>query len=374
MMKNSAGNTGARWLPAAGGVLMCSLLAAALPVLAEASSDARVVSGESVEQQLNTLRAQLEQQRVLLQTLQSQRPVGRTDSVTAVTPDTGASTPPVPDSMHPEGAPPEPASPAQVQGGGEGASRAPDAAATSAGGASSLPLTPATAVPASVPPVQPSAPTTGGTPLPDDENARRAYASGVSLAREMQQSLAVQKALGITLPSDVLMEGLQDAFNHHPLRMKDGDIQDRLSALNADFTSRMQAQRADEVTRGREFRAAFRKQKGVLSDAGSLYLVSVRGASPRLRTTDMATLQVTGRLPDGTVFDGSGQAGQARKVRVSAMLPAIAIGLQKIGVGGHITIVVPPEKGYGDMGLPPTVPGGATLIFDITVQGVNEGG
>ncbi|WP_236906080.1 FKBP-type peptidyl-prolyl cis-trans isomerase, partial [Enterobacter hormaechei] len=275
-----------------------------------------------------------------------------------------------------EGAPPEPASPAQVQGEGkgEGASRAPDAAATSAGGTSSLPLTPATAVPASVPPVQPSAPTTGGTPLPDDENTRRAYASGVSLAREMQQSLAVQKALGITLPSGVLMEGLQDAFNHHPLRMKDGDIQDRLSALNADFTSRMQAQRADEVTRGREFRAAFRKQKGVLSDAGSLYLVSVRGASPRLRTTDMATLLVTGRLPDGTVFDGSGQAGQARKVRVSAMLPAIAIGLQKIGVGGHITIVVPPEKGYGDMGLPPTVPGGATLIFDITVQGVNEGG
>ncbi|EBM0757531.1 FKBP-type peptidyl-prolyl cis-trans isomerase [Escherichia coli] len=372
MMKKRAENTGVRLLPAVGGVLMCSLLATALPVRAEASSDAPVVNGESVEQQLNTLRAQLEQQRVLLQTLQSQRPVGQTDGVTAVTPDTGASTPPAPDSVHPEGAPPEPASPAQVPG--EGASRVPDAATTSVGGMSSLPLTPTTAVPAPVSPVQSSDPTTGVTPLPDDENARRAYASGVSLAQEMQQSLAVQKALGITLPSDVLIEGLQDAFNHHPLRMKDGDILDRLSALNADFTARMQAQRADEVTRGRDFRAAFRKQKGVLSDAGSLYLVSVRGASPRLRTTDMATLLVTGRLPDGTVFDGSGQAGQARKVRVSAMLPAIAIGLQKVGVGGHFTVVVPPEKGYGDMGLPPTVPGGATLIFDITVQGVNESG
>ncbi|KAF6712801.1 hypothetical protein G9387_06320, partial [Enterobacter hormaechei] len=128
MMKNSAGNTGVRWLPAAGGVLMCSLLAAALPVRAEASSDAPVVNGESVEQQLNTLRAQLEQQRVLLQTLQSQRPVGRTDSVTAVTPDTGASTPPVPDSVHPEGAPPEPASPAQVQGEGKGEGAPPEPA------------------------------------------------------------------------------------------------------------------------------------------------------------------------------------------------------------------------------------------------------
>ncbi|MGN5575818.1 FKBP-type peptidyl-prolyl cis-trans isomerase [Enterobacter sp. Lyrl_3] len=224
------------------------------------------------------------------------------------------------------------------------------------------------------PSVSGATPAPGAQPLSlQDDNARRAYASGVSLAYEMQQSLAVQKSLGISLPRDVLMAGLQDALSNHPLRMQDRDIQSTLASLNADFTNRMQSRRADEVARGREFRADFRRKKGAFSDAGSLYLIDEKGTG-RLHTSDMASLLVTGRLPDGTVFDGSGQAGQARKVRVSAMLPAIAIGLQKIGVGGHITIVVPPEKGYGDMGLPPTVPGGATLIFDITVQGVNEGG
>ncbi|KFD24792.1 hypothetical protein GYRE_00761 [Yokenella regensburgei ATCC 49455] len=232
------------------------------------------------------------------------------------------------------------------------------------------------------PPIAPaaSAPSASSTPAPQpetpslsDENARRAYASGVSLAYEMQQSLAVQKSLGITLSPEVLMTGLQDALSNRPLRMQDSDIQSTLASLNADFTSRMQSRRADEVARGREFRSDFRRKKGVVSDAGSLYLIESRGAG-RLRTTDMATLLVTGRLPDGTVFDGSGEAGQARKVKVGAMLPAIAIGLQKVGAGGHLTVVVPPEKGYGDMGLPPTVPGGATLIFDITVKGVNESG
>ena len=219
-----------------------------------------------------------------------------------------------------------------------------------------------------------AAPAPGAQPLSlQDDNARRAYASGVSLAYEMQQSLAVQKSLGISLPQDVLMAGLQDALSNHPLRMQDRDIQSTLASLNADFTSRMQSRRADEVARGREFRADFRRKKGVVSDAGSLYLIEARG-SGRLRTSDMATLLVTGRLPDGTIFDGSGEAGQARKVKVGAMLPAIAIGLQKVGAGGHLTVVVPPEKGYGDMGLPPTVPGGATLIFDITVKGVNESG
>lgn len=219
-----------------------------------------------------------------------------------------------------------------------------------------------------------TAPAPGAQPLSlQDDNARRAYASGVSLAYEMQQSLAVQKSLGISLPQNLLMAGLQDALSNHPLQMPDRDIQSTLASLNADFTSRMQSRRADEVARGRDFRTDFRRKKGVVSDAGSLYLIETRG-SGRLRTSDMATLLVTGRLPDGTVFDGSGEAGQARKVKVGAMLPAIAIGLQKVGAGGHLTVVVPPEKGYGDMGLPPTVPGGATLIFDITVKGVNESG
>lgn len=236
-------------------------------------------------------------------------------------------------------------------------------------------------VPASAPEaVAPSVPSSGGTVSPgatapplQDENARRAYASGVSLAYEMQQSLAVQKSLGISLPQEMLMAGLQDALSNHPLRMPDHDIQSTLASLNEDFTTRMQSRRADEVTRGKEFRSTFRKQKGVVYDAGSLYLIDKKGFG-RLRTTDTATLQITGRLPDGTVFDGSGDAGQTRRVKVGAMLPAIAIGLQKVGVGAHLTVVVPPEKGYGDMGLPPTVPGGATLIFDITVKGVNESG
>lgn len=211
---------------------------------------------------------------------------------------------------------------------------------------------------------------TGQIPV-QDESGRRAYASGVSLAYDMKQSLAQQKSLGITLPVSLLMAGLQDALSGRPLRMADQDIQSTLSALNSDFSTRLQERRTEEVARGRAFWTEFRRKKDTVRDAGSLYLIDKKG-SGRLHTSDMATLLVTGRLPDGTVFDGSGEAGLARKVRVGAMLPAIAIGLQKVGAGGHLTVVVPPEKGYGDMGLPPSIPGGATLIFDITVKGVND--
>lgn len=118
---------------------------------------------------------------------------------------------------------------------------------------------------------------------------------------------------------------------------------------------------------GRAYRIAFSREKGAKSDAGAWYQVQAPGKGKRLRASDVVVLSVTGTLPDGSTFDPSGQNGQTKTAKVSALLPAVAIGLQKVSVGGHLKIVVPPEKGYGDQGLPPVVPGGAMLIFDIHV-------
>lgn len=214
----------------------------------------------------------------------------------------------------------------------------------------------------------PSTPAEGLT-LTTEEN-RRAYANGVALGRELLQSLELQQKVGMDLNPDLVLVGLEDSYGRHTLRLSDDEVRQALQNFNADFATRVLKARADELARGTTFRANFRKQKGVVTDAGALYLIADKGKTPRLRTTDMAILQLSGHLPDGTVFDNHG----ARTVRVGAMIPAIAIGLQKVGTGGHLTVVVPPEKAFGDRGAPPDIPAGATLIFDITVKGVNGAG
>lgn len=381
MMNTRAERRKGPGLKGAGRALAWMLLATTLPAGAQASpagaaEEATPASSGTdsagMAQQLSALKAQLAQQQRLLETLQGTQAAGSAEvpGEPAQPPAAGAGTLPLATAaVAPQGPPPSPAVPPVPTG---SPSPAPVAGGDTTPAASpATPVSPAEqALPAPDAAASSPAPVTSPqAPLPDDENTRRAYASGVSLAYEVQQSLAVQKSLGISLPPAVLMAGLEDALSHRPLRMQDGDIQARMASLNADFTTRMQTRRADEANRGREFRASFRKQKGVISDAGALYLITDRGSARRLRTTDTVTLQLTGRLPDGTVFDGSGNNGQTRQVKVGAMLPAIAIGLQKVGDGGHLTVVVPPEKGYGEMGLPPAVPGGATLIFDITVKG-----
>lgn len=197
---------------------------------------------------------------------------------------------------------------------------------------------------------------------------RQAYAVGVTVWQEVVTSLDAQLTVAdIELDPQLVLAGIQDMANGRSLRMSREAIDTVMTTLNQLFHERNEAYRAQNESEGRAYRIAFSREKGAKSDAGAWYQVVTPGKSKRLRASDVVELSVTGSLPDGTTFDPSGQNGQTKTAKVSALLPAVAIGLQKVSVGGHIKVVVPPEKGYGEQGLPPSIPGGATLIFDIHV-------
>src|SRR5204863_4589 len=46
-------------------------------------------------------------------------------------------------------------------------------------------------------------------------------------------------------------------------------------------------------------------------------------------------------------------------------------GVGKMKVGEKARLVCPSDAAYGDQGHPPTIPGGATLIFEVELLGIN---
>lgn len=325
-----------------------------------------------------TLQKQIIAQQALLQTLQARLSAGTVSPTAQARPAAPASGAPVLGGAERPDAKTVPAPSLSVRANSSAATSPPDTGQERRVTArQTLNTPPASPVPARAAPLglteEPAAALVGADRALSTQAQRQAYASGAAVWREIQSSITSQQALGIDLDARYVMDGLQDMALNRPLKMSGDEMDRTLSALNADYNRRANEVRLHQESEGRAYRIAFSKQKGAYSDAGAWYRIDDHGQGRHLRTTDMAVLQVTGTLPDGTVFDASGQQGHTRTVKVGALLPSVAIGLQKVAPGGHLTVVVPPQKGYGDAGLPPSIPGGATLIFDITVKGLGRG-
>ncbi len=79
------------------------------------------------------------------------------------------------------------------------------------------------------------------------------------------------------------------------------------------------------------------------------------------------TVHDEGWLSNGTKFDSSRDRGEPWDFLLGAgrVIPGWDEGVAGMRVGGFRKLVIPPQLGYGVGGAPPTIPGNATLVFDI---------
>ncbi len=103
----------------------------------------------------------------------------------------------------------------------------------------------------------------------------------------------------------------------------------------------------------------------IKTDSGLVYkdLKPGTGASPT--ASDTVKVNYRGTLTNGTEFDSSYKRNQPAQFPLSGVIRCWTEGVQKMKVGGKARLVCPSEIAYGDRGQPPTIPGGATLIFEI---------
>lgn len=96
------------------------------------------------------------------------------------------------------------------------------------------------------------------------------------------------------------------------------------------------------------------------------------GASPTM--DDQVVVHYRGTLTDGSQFDSSYDRGEPATFPVSGVIPGFGEALQLLSAGGHMRVTIPSELAYGEAGAGSVIGPNETLIFEIELLEVIEGG
>jgi len=101
----------------------------------------------------------------------------------------------------------------------------------------------------------------------------------------------------------------------------------------------------------------------VATASGLQYRVLRKGAGANPKASNTVKVNYHGWLDEGKVFDSSYNRGEAIEFPLSGVIPGWTEGMQLVGKGGMIELLIPSNLGYGQRGSPPVIPPNATLHF-----------
>lgn len=193
----------------------------------------------------------------------------------------------------------------------------------------------------------------------ESEDQKTQYAIGVMLGEQINSINPSAEELA------VIMRGIEDSTSNkkNKLDIKPEDYQ---MQINQFVKRKMSAKSDDEKTKGKKYIEDFLKDKDCKkTESGIAYKIIKEGSAKRAKTTDTVKVHYEGKLIDGTIFDSSIERQQEAEFRLDRVIRGWTEGMQLVGEGGKILLVIPSELAYGDNGAPPKIPGGATLVFEV---------
>lgn len=104
------------------------------------------------------------------------------------------------------------------------------------------------------------------------------------------------------------------------------------------------------------------------SPSGLYYVINDPGSANRPTPTSNVTVAYKGYFTDGSVFDESNADGIS--FNLNQVIPGWTEGITYFGEAGSGVLLIPSRLGYGNSGTR-GIPGGAVLIFDITLRSIN---
>lgn len=184
---------------------------------------------------------------------------------------------------------------------------------------------------------------------PKTEDEKTIYALGLAFGRGLKDFNLTKAEL------ELVKKGLSDQVHGKP--------QVELDQFGPKFET-LRKSRMEAVSKVFLDKAAKEKGAQVLP-SGLIFTELKAGAGESPKATDTVKVHYRGTLTTGEEFDSSYKRNEPTQFPLNGVIPCWTEGVQKIKPGGKAKLVCPSKIAYGDMGRPPQIPGGATLVFEV---------
>jgi FKBP-type peptidyl-prolyl cis-trans isomerase FkpA len=194
-------------------------------------------------------------------------------------------------------------------------------------------------------------------PEPKTEDQKTLYALGLMLGRNISVFNLTPDEL------ELVKAGLTDAVQKKKPSVEIATYGPKLDAM---ARGRQNASAANEKAKAKGvLEAAAREPGAIKTPSGLVIRTEKAGTGPSPTATDQVKVHYHGTLSDGTVFDSSVQRKEPATFPLNGVIKCWTEGVQRMKVGEKAKLTCPSDLAYGDEGRPPTIPGGATLTFDV---------
>ncbi|PUT39436.1 FKBP-type peptidyl-prolyl cis-trans isomerase [Legionella taurinensis] len=222
-----------------------------------------------------------------------------------------------------------------------------------------------TAAPSTTTPATAATPATLNTDID-----KLSYSIGADLGKNFKKQ-------GIEISPSAMAKGLQDGMSGSQLLLTEDQMKDVLSKFQKDLMAKRNAEftkKAEEnKSKGEAFLSQNKSKEGVVTlPSGLQYKIIEKGNGAKPTKDDTVTVEYTGRLIDGQVFDSTDKTGKPATFKVSQVIPGWTEALQLMPAGSVWEVYVPASLAYGPRSVGGPIGPNETLIFKIHLISVKK--
>ena len=207
------------------------------------------------------------------------------------------------------------------------------------------------------------------TPL-TTETDKLSYSIGADLGKNFKKQ-------GIEINPAAMTKGLQDGAAGSQLLLSEEQMKEVLNTFQKNLLAKRQAEftkTADaNKAKGEAYLSQNKTKEGVVALASGLqYKIVQAGTGVKPSKDDTVTVDYTGKLIDGQVFDSSEKTGKPATFKVSQVIPGWTEALQLMPAGSTWEVYIPSALAYGPRSVGGPIGPNETLVFKIHLISVQK--